>query len=277
VIVLISLLLVSNESTFSSIVAAATVVLMILLHKILKKFNILDSCNCYGRALKKNPVVIEVVNFYLLFASGFVILSGFFRLPTLQFNLGEFAVVLVVICSTLIANFSDLKFKILFFFYQIFDEDETKKKNSSKIGKIYSKELHIGNYFDGRKFELKNIANFTPLVMIVGLDEQCDECQEFKPILFKLADAFQSEIQTIFVIKATNQSHIQNENGIILEAADDFFEEINAKGFPFCVLFRAQDFSQIGNVSVTALNIWKIYHQSLLFLRKRNLIFKECN
>ncbi|MFZ6768167.1 hypothetical protein ACO0LM_13985 [Undibacterium sp. Di26W] len=270
-ILCLSYLLLGSNWGAGPVAGSILLITMISTNYLLKWANLLRTCNCFGSMASGDQKITHVLNIFLLICSFITIAEYIHGKNMNSIPLMTNSYIAMILVSVLLAHGKNIFLWFKKSAKEIFPySDKTQNKLSDMQGKKYfAKSLIIGENFKGEKIRIEDVTTDSPpLLIVVGLMDECDTCTESKPLFFRLAESYSNELQTIFVVKE-KQVRETNLNGpLYLSGATEFFSEINAPGFPFCAVIRTKDLTLMGQVSMNPPAIWRTYFNALSLLMK---------
>jgi hypothetical protein len=270
-ILCLSYLLLGSNWEAGPISGSIFIIIMIATNYLLKWTNLLKTCNCFGSIVSGNQILTHLLNIFLITCSCITIAeyvqSKSMQNSTLMTNI----YIAAILVSFFLAHAKNTFLWFKNITKKIFPYSTKTPGESSGIQnkKHFAKSLVIGENLKGEKIRIQDVtAERTPLLMVVGLMDECDTCTESKPLFFRLAESYSNELQTIFIVKERQVREINLNGPLYLSGATEFFSEINAPGFPFCAVIRTKDLVQIGQVAMNPPAIWRSYFNALSLLMK---------
>ncbi len=263
-VIVVSFLLIDTNSIGMQAIGAALQLFLILFALILRQVKFIGECNCYGKLIGNNKRTATIFNFVVILscliifsrAAMAVFWGGGERLFSVGSD-GYYLLMLLVSSAGLLANIR-------------LNLDTHQSVATATQKRYFQSNRPIGTNQDGTEVTLSTPTSMAPLVMLVGLSTNCDDCNHAKHDLLMLAETFSSKIQTIFLCDNTPVFSSSTAGVSVLKYNEVFFVELGAAGYPYAVLVNPADFSQMGVTVYTSKNIWTLFHLGLNLLTPIN-------
>ncbi len=265
-VIIIAYLVVGAAAPLAPAIGAAMQLLLILTGFLLKKFHIIEECNCYGSLVRKTGPAQLVITWVLLLNCTFILAmhqvvfsSSGVNSTNVFFQTTLFIITLMIAMLIGKAITRDIPPK-----NETLTPTSVSANDKNAVPKKYfPSEIVIGTNNARQEVKLTDIVDHAPLLLFIGLSNGCHDCSAAKPDLFRLAELFAERIQTVFLFdKMPDLTHFP-QGPIALEYSGKFFDSIQAVGFPFAVLVNPIDLGQMGATVYTPRNIWLLYYLAL--------------
>ena len=259
----------SSNSDLFPFVGAILLPGMMAIRLVLTKSKTISQCNCYGNLFGEESNKKWLADAFVL-CSCVVIVFLYFLAPkqeSMSSNLeGAIRFCLCVMLSTMITYREEIVQLLARLPGNGLPPDDSNA--ASKGEKFFERDLRVGSDNDNEVYSLGEIGSTCSLMLIIGLSTECDECERLKPLFFRLAEAFSSEIRTVFVFPSGVEAYREIDYALVLQGSDDFYSSVGAEGFPFAFVVHAQKLKQLGATEY-GINIGRLIFRALnLFVYK---------
>ncbi|MES2037766.1 MAG: hypothetical protein V4495_08010 [Pseudomonadota bacterium] len=248
------------------VIGAVLLLSMMAARIVLKKMKIIESCNCFGSLAKSDSNRARILDIILFLCSGIIVIFHFFQNGNDSIfkieNANVCIYILILFLSTVISNLESI--------YTTIKHSEKDQPKSDLLGNkgapepiSYSGGLIVGKNGKGETVLLSDLAQLSSLIMIVGLSSNCPSCNNAKPIFFRLAEAFNMEMKTIFVFDGERDRSKKLDGLLQIDGATEFFSKLNITNYPFSLVINSQNFNQVGEISYSAHSVWAMFFRLL--------------
>lgn len=219
--------LISSIGGWLELIVNLILIGMLIWGLILKRLNIIVACNCY---FTKNISIIFLFNTLILISALCLLLNS---ISAIEINLGYGVQQEIIV----------YKISLFFIFSVLLLSRLMRKKTKNAVENISICESSSFLTKNGKPIRFSELESKSNLSIFIAFQENCFACNQLKPILFRLSEAYKMEVSFYFL--ETNLSTINTDCYLVNK---EFLQTISPKGFPCGFLYLHSESRVLGDV-----------------------------